>query len=93
MSGAGKPTRMIDNERVQVTRWTFAPLASTGWHRHELDYVIVPLMDGTLKIVEGGEEKLVALTKGVPYFRNAGVEHDVINANAHDYEFIEIEIK
>jgi quercetin dioxygenase-like cupin family protein len=93
MSSSGIATRMIDNERVQVTRWTFAPLAATGWHRHDFDYVIVPLLDGTLKIVEGGEEKLVALTKGVPYFRSAGVEHDVSNANAYDYEFIEIEIK
>ena len=93
MTIAGTPTRLIDNERVQVTRWTFAPLAATGWHRHEFDYLIVPLMDGTLRIVEGGVGRLVSLTRGIPYFRKAGVEHDVINANAFEYEFIEIEIK
>ncbi len=25
----------IDNERVRVTEWRFAPGAATGWHRHE----------------------------------------------------------
>jgi hypothetical protein len=29
----------------------------------------------------------------VPYFRNAGVEHDVINANACEFAFVEIELK
>ena len=29
----------------------------------------------------------------MPYFREAGVEHDVVNANEHEFEFIEIEVK
>jgi len=29
----------------------------------------------------------------VPYFRNEGVEHDVINAEPAEYAFIEIELK
>lgn len=95
MSGQGQavPTRMIDNERVCVTEWRFAPGAATGWHRHGHDYVVVPLLDGQLKIVEGGAEKIADLKQGVPYFRQVGVEHDVINANAFEYAFIEIEIK
>ena len=35
------PTVFIDNERVRVTEWRFAPGAATGWHRHEYDYVVV----------------------------------------------------
>ncbi len=31
--------------------------------------------------------------KGVPYFRNAGVEHDVINANPFEFAFVEVELK
>ena len=88
-----KPTVFIDNERVRVTEWRFAPGASTGWHRHEHDYVVVPMLDGNLRIVEGESEKIAELRKGVPYFRNVGVEHDVINANAFEYAFIEIEVK
>lgn len=90
---AAQPTQLIDNERVRVTEWRFAPGASTGWHRHEYDYVVVPMLDGNLKIVEAAGEKISELKKGVPYFRQTGVEHDVINANAFEYAFIEIELK
>jgi len=93
MSGQAVPTRLIDNERVCVTEWRFAPGAATGWHRHEHDYVVVPLYDGNLRIVEGGEGKIAELKKGVPYFRKVGVEHDVINANAFEFAFIEVELK
>lgn len=91
---AAVPTVMIDNERVRVTQWRFAPGAATGWHRHEYDYVIVPLLDGNLKLVVEGEPDTIApLKAGSPYFRQAGVEHDVINANDFDYAFVEIELK
>ena len=84
----------IDNERVRVAEWRFAPGAATGWHRHEFDYVVVPMLDGKLRIVtEGGAESIAELVKGVPYFRNAGVEHDVINANHFEFSFIEVEMK
>lgn len=84
----------IDNERVRVTEWRFARGAATGWHRHEMDYVVVPMADGELELVGAdGERRRAQLSKGVPYFRNAGVEHDVINANAVEFAFIEIELK
>jgi transposase InsO family protein len=34
----------------------------------------------------------VLLKQGVPYFRKAGVEHDVINPNDGEFSFIEVEI-
>ena len=42
---------MIDNEKTRVTRWSFEPGEDTGKHIHEYDYVVVPLMDGQLKII------------------------------------------
>ena len=94
MTARATPTVFIDNERVRVTEWRFAPGAATGWHRHAMDYVIVPMLDGELELVgQGGERTHAKLSKGVPYFRNAGVEHDVINANAFEYAFLEIELK
>lgn len=59
-----------------------------------MDYVVVPMVDGALELVgpDGGRTR-AQLTKGVPYFRNAGVEHDVINANAFEFAFVEIELK
>jgi quercetin dioxygenase-like cupin family protein len=94
MTARAKPKVFIDNERVRVTEWRFAPGASTGWHRHKMDYVVVPMLDGELELVGPDRERTRAkLSKGVPYFRNAGVEHDVINANAFEFAFVEIELK
>jgi quercetin dioxygenase-like cupin family protein len=87
------PTVKIDNEKVRVTEWRFAPGAHTGHHRHEYDYVVVPLTTGTLLISSTAGESTAQLTSGDPYFRAAGAEHDVINPNATDFAFIEIEIK
>jgi len=83
----------IDNERTRVAEWRFAPGAATGWHRHEYDYVVVPMLDGRLKLLDAGGERFSELKQGEPYFRNAGVEHDVVNANDYEYSFIEIEFK
>ena len=88
------PTVFIDNDRVRVTEWRFGPGAATGWHRHEMDYVVVPMTAGVLELVEpGGGRRRAELEKGVPYFRPAAVEHDVINANAFEFAFIEVELK
>lgn len=87
-------TVFIDNEQTRVTEWRFAPGAATGWHRHEMDYVVVPIMDGNLRIVgPDGAESVSELKLGVPYYRDLGVEHDVINANDHEFAFIEVEMK
>ena len=94
MSERAVPTVLIDNERVRVTEWRFAPGAATGWHRHAMDYVVVPMADGVLELVlPGGAHSQAELRRGVPYFRNAGVEHDVINANAFEFAFVEVELK
>ena len=93
MTERGTPTVLIDNECVRVTQWRFAPGAATGWHRHAHDYVIVPLTDGALTLVEPEGDRESDLATGVPYFREAGVEHDVVNANDHEFTFIEIEVK
>ena len=86
-------TVKIDNEAVRVTEWRFSPGASTGHHRHEYDYVVVPLTTGALAISSATGDSTAQLTTGEPYFRPAGVEHDVVNPNATDFVFIEIELK
>jgi quercetin dioxygenase-like cupin family protein len=93
--GAGQavPTVQVDNERVRVTEWRFAPGASTGFHRHEYDYVVVPVLDGDLVITGAEGESRSSLKTGVSYFRRAGVEHDVKNGNPYEFAFIEIEMK
>jgi len=88
------PTVQIDNDHLRVTEWRFTPGAATGYHRHAHDYVVVPVIDGELEIVgpDGGRSR-ARLELGKSYFRNAGVEHDVINAGADVMTFVEIELK
>ena len=83
----------IENERVRVTEWRFAPGASTGWHRHAFDYVVVPLTTGTLRLDEPQGSREAKLVAGGSYARTAGVEHDVVNVNPFEFAFIEIELK
>ena len=91
---AAVPTQQVDNERARVTEWRFAPGAATGFHRHEYDYVVVPMTSGTLKLIgPDGAETFVELSAGVSYARQAGVEHDVINANDFEFVFVEVEMK
>ena len=88
------PTVQIDNERVRVTEWRFASGAETGFHVHEMDYVVVPTGNGRLKLVSPeGEETYADLKQSVSYFRKAGVHRNVINASEGEYAFIEIELK
>lgn len=88
------PTVQLENEHLRVTEWRFAPGAATGYHRHAHDYVVVPVVDGELELVgpDGGRSR-ARLEKGKSYFRNAGVEHDVINAGGGVMSFVEIELK
>ncbi|NSX55090.1 cupin domain-containing protein [Parasulfitobacter algicola] len=92
--GTAKPTVMIENDRVRVTEWRFAKKGdNTGWHRHEFDYVVIPLFDGVLEIRLADKEIVTAqMQNGIPYFRQIGVEHDVINANDFECTFVEVEL-
>jgi len=93
MSGTATGTKQIENDRVIVTLWSFGPGDNTGWHKHAHDYVVVPLMDGVLKLETPHGPQTAELKQGVSYAREAGVEHDVINAGEGAFAFIEIELK
>jgi beta-alanine degradation protein BauB len=87
------PTVQIDDERVRVTEWRFAPGAATGWHRHEYPYVVVPLTTGRLGITGPEGSTTTELVTGRSYARPAGVEHDVQNVNEFEFAFVEVEVK
>lgn len=86
-------TVQVDNARVRVTEWRFAPGAETGWHRHGFDYIVVPQTTGKLRLDSTEGSSLAALYAGQSYFRNLGVEHNVINANDYEFVFVEVELK
>ncbi|KAA0011309.1 cupin domain-containing protein [Billgrantia pellis] len=88
-----EPTRQLEDDKVIVTRWDFLSGAETGWHRHLHDYVVVPLVDGVMRLhtPEGNHE--IDVKAGMSYRRLAGVEHNVINAGDGHFAFVEIELK
>lgn len=83
-----------DTPEVRVTEWRLAPGASTGHHTHGMDYVIVPITTGVMTIVgPQGERSQAPITMGKSYFRQAGVEHDVLNETDSEIVFIEVEVR
>lgn len=86
-------TQQTETGTVRVTRWDFPPGSETGHHRHEFDYVVVPLTGGVLSITsESGETVEAPLTAGQSYERTAGVEHNVVNRTDTEISFVEIEL-
>ncbi|MGE3270031.1 MAG: cupin domain-containing protein [Chloroflexota bacterium] len=87
------PTVQIDNALVRVTEWRFPPGTSTGFHRHEFDYVVVPMTTASLRILTPTGEMAGELVAGQAYFRSAGAEHEVVNDNGFEVVFVETELK
>jgi quercetin dioxygenase-like cupin family protein len=84
-----------DNDAVRVTTWTFeAPGATTGQHRHEFDYVVVPVTGGRFEVVDvDGSVREMEQVAGSPYLGTAGTAHDVVSVAAKEAVFVEIELK
>ncbi len=89
-----KPSIQIDDTRVKVTRWDFSSGAETGWHKHGMDYVIVPLTNGKLAADLSDRTTVESeLNIGASYKKFSGVDHNIINKNDSTFSFIEIELK
>lgn len=88
-------TTAIDEDRVRVTTWTFPIIGdATGFHRHQYDYVIVPVSGGTLTVYEqDGTTHTLTQQPGMPYVGASGTAHNVVNESASPITFVEIELK
>ena len=88
-------TVMADNEQVRVTTVTFgAEGVTTGPHRHEFDYVVVPVTGGAFLVTEtDGSLREMNQVAGSPYLGVAGTAHDVANTAGQATVFVEIELK
>ncbi|SHM62915.1 hypothetical protein SAMN05444272_2789 [Roseibium suaedae] len=85
---------LIDDARVRVTRFDFAPGAETGWHRHGMDYVITTLTECRMVLEEpDGTSREALIPAGTVYRRHEGVEHNVINGGDVPMSFVETELK
>jgi beta-alanine degradation protein BauB len=90
-----RATVSVDDEQVRVTTWTFDGAGvAIGQHRHEFDYVVVPVTGGTFTVIDpDGSEREMNQVAGSPYLGTAGTAHDVVNATDLAAVFVEIELK
>jgi quercetin dioxygenase-like cupin family protein len=89
---AATAEQQIDDGVVRVTKWTFPPHSETGHHRHEFDYVVVPVTDGELTIESAEGTTTFGLSMGGSYNRAKGVEHNVANDGDTTVAFVEVEL-
>lgn len=83
----------LDNGVFRVTRWTIEPDGVIPMHKHEYEYVVVPMVTDTMLVRNSdGTEIHAELEAGVSYTRPAGAEHEVSNpGGSADVIFIEVE--
>ncbi len=83
-----------DDERVRITTWTFEDGDDTRYHRHEYDYVVVPITGGAFEITQAdGTTREMTQRATLAYLGRAGTEHKVINRSGRTAVFVEIELK
>ena len=83
-----------DTDRLRITTWTFDAGEDTGHHRHEYDYIVVPITGGTFEIAEpDGTTRQITQEAAVAYLGRAGAEHNVTNRSGRTAVFVEVELK
>ena len=86
--------KSADDHRVRVTSWTFEDGEDTGHHRHEYDYLVVPVTGGTFEVTEvDGSTRTLTQEAAHSYLGRAGTEHNVTNRSGRTAVFVEIELK
>lgn len=80
MSTGSHGTVQLENEHFRVTQWVIEPGGAIPMHRHEYEYVVVPLVTGTMHVMNADGSEIVAnLETGVSYTRAPGAEHRIEN--------------
>lgn len=93
MSTGSHADVQLENEQFRVTKWTIEPGGAIPMHRHEYEYVVVPMMTGTMHAVNADGSEIVAnLVAGQSYTRASGSEHRIEHrGSGEDVVFVEVE--
>ena len=93
MSTGSHAEQQLENDVFRVTKWTIEPGGSIPMHRHEYEYVVIPLVTDTMHVVNAdGSEFDAELVTGQSYTRAAGAEHRIENRGSEaDVVFVEVE--
>lgn len=98
---AGRPTGpaatrrvLVDDEKMQVTYYNFAPGEETGWHTHPYDYVVVTFDEGQFELqTTDGKVNRIGSNGLNHYLVRGGMRHCAKNIGTTDMTLIEIELK
>jgi quercetin dioxygenase-like cupin family protein len=91
---AARSDTTADDDRVRITTWTFEDGEDTGHHRHEYDYVVVPISGGTFVVTEpDGTTREMTQHAATACLGRAGTEHNVTNRSGRAAVFVEVELK
>ena len=93
MSTGSHAQLQLENDVFRVTKWTIEPGGPIPMHRHDYEYVVIPLVTDTMHVVNAdGSEFDAELVTGQSYTRAAGAEHRIENrGSAADVVFVEVE--
>ena len=93
MSTGSHAEQQLENDVFRVTKWTIEPGGSIPMHRHEYEYVVIPLVTAKMHVVNAdGSEFDAELVTGQSYTRAAGAGHRIENrGSAADVVFVEVE--
>lgn len=83
----------IDNDVFRVTKWLVGPGETIPMHRHEYDYVVIPVRNTPMTVRPAeGEEFQSDMQVGTSYTRERGSEHEIFNpSDTEIVEFVEVE--
>ena len=86
---------LVDDQHTRVTRWTFRPGEGTGWHRHELPYLVVPQTAGHLTLHrDNGDATVVEYkTGGATKWSDVPFVHHAVNTSDVTVRLLEVEFK
>lgn len=83
---------VYENEQFRTTKWTISPGGHIPMHRHDYEYVVVPLSDNVMHVITGDADLIEAvMVPGTAYGRPKGSEHRCENRGETDIVFIEVE--
>lgn len=88
-----RSTIQLENEFFRVTEWTIPPGAHIPMHRHDFEYVVIPMTTSSMRVVNADGSVIDAqLVTGQSYTRAAGSEHRIENHHVSDVVvFVEVE--
>lgn len=93
MSSGSESELQLENEHFRVVRWTIHPGGEIPMHRHEYEYVVVPLVTAEVFVENADGTTLTnQMQEGVGYSRFPGAEHRLENRFSDEpIVFVEIE--